>query len=79
MKPGLTPLQWTPHIGTYNTPDDYSNYPPTGVNYFNGVTSGGSEANFYNTNDFALRWWVTESHLVRAAAICTAVCTGLPS
>lgn len=51
---------WTPIFGsTYDTPDDFANYPPTHANYFNNVTSGGSRANFYNTNDYALGWWVT--------------------
>jgi len=55
---------WTPHIGTYNTPDDFANYwTPGAACYFNGVTSGGSEANFFNVNDFALRWWVRKQRL----------------
>jgi len=56
--PGTT--NWIPHFGTNSTPDDYAIYPPTGVNYFNGITSGGNEANFFNVHDFALRWWVTD-------------------
>jgi hypothetical protein len=44
--------------GTPSTPDDYAVYPPTGANYFNGVTSVGSRANFYNVNDWALSKWV---------------------
>ena len=50
---------WTPIFGSYNTPDDFASYPPTHTNYFNNVSSGGSRANFYNTNDYALGWWVT--------------------
>jgi pimeloyl-ACP methyl ester carboxylesterase len=53
--------EWTPIFGSsYDTPDDYADYPPTGETYFNGVNSGGSEANFFNTYDFALGWWVTD-------------------
>jgi hypothetical protein len=45
---------------TPSTPDDFANYPLTGNNYFNGVTSGGSRANFFNQKDYALDWWVTD-------------------
>ena len=53
---------WTPIFGSsYNTPDDFANYwTPGAPCYFNGVTSGGSRANFFNQNDYALGWWVTD-------------------
>ena len=49
---------------TSSTPDSLAYYPtPSDPCYFNGVTSAVSRANFYNQNDWALKWWTTDQAL----------------
>jgi hypothetical protein len=45
-----------------STPDCYAHYYPTNGApcYFNGVTSAGTRADFFNVNDWALNLWITD-------------------
>jgi hypothetical protein len=45
-----------------HTADSFATYPLTGVNYFSGVSSAGSRANFFNQNDYALTNWITDQY-----------------
>jgi hypothetical protein len=38
----------------FSTPDDYADYPTSGVTYFKNSAGAGTYVNFFNTNDYAL-------------------------
>jgi hypothetical protein len=49
----------TPDHATYSPPDDYAHYWTSGAaSYFNGSAGAGNYVNFFNTNDYALGWWL---------------------
>jgi hypothetical protein len=49
----------TPDHTTYTPPDDHAHYYTSGApSYFSGACGAGDYVNFYNTNDYALGWWL---------------------
>ena len=48
---------------TFSIPDRYAHYPAdSSSSYFNGSAGAGTYANFYNTNDYALGWWIVDQN-----------------